>query len=382
MIPFNFSEIMRKRQGLNPATPPDASAVKRPPVVLPEDPGRAVPLGGPSLMRPPQARPPQGGAQRPGYDQNAQIRDYRGNRVTDEVDFARDQYVREGQGEDGKVKRNWKTVLLNSLLGAGMGAAGGGGLGGALGGAAAAGIGSAVNPMAGREFAFNRVQAPGMYQTQERERENRQADQAEEYRAAQIEDLGARASERQEDREYEQQVRQAALARLPIEQQQTDEKHQAQMALMEAQKKERESNVSVRQARAKAVELGKPVPVDLLDNDGVIRTYYAYPSGDIKPLGESGKAAMQENKDKNTMKRVQYQEAARTGRTAMSQSGQDRRLNQRLSADGGATAPAPKAAGKPLPAGMIDNFLKSPKGKGMTRAQAIEWARKAGYDAN
>lgn len=356
MIPFNFSEIMRKRQGVDPAVPPDASAVKRPPVALPEAPARTVPLA------PPSARPPQGGAQRPSYDQNSQIRDYRNNRVTDEVDFARDQYVREGQGEDGKVKRNWKTVLLNSLLGAGMGAAGGGGLGGAIGGAAAAGLGSTFNPMAGREFTFNRVQAPSMYQQMERERENRQADQAEEYRAAQIGDLAARAGERTEDREYERQVREAALARLPIEQQQTDEKHQAQMALMEAQKKERESNVSLRQARAKAAELGKPQPVDLLDNDGVIRTYYAYPNGDIKPLGESGKAAIQENKDKNAMNRVRFQEGSRTGRAAMSQAGQNSRLDRRLAADGGATAPAaPKAAAPPRKATMqdVNDYAKS-----------------------
>lgn len=372
MIPFNFNEIMRKRQGVNPAVPPSASEVRRPPVALPEAPARTVPLA------PPQARPPQGGTQAPSYDQNSQIRDYRNNRVTDEVDFARDQYVREGQGEGGKYKRNWKNILLNSLIGAGMGAAGGGGLGGALGGAAAAGLGSTFNPMAGREFTFNRVQAPGMYQAQERERENRQADQAEAYRAAQIGDLEVRAGERQEDREYERQVREAALARLPIEQRQTDEKHQAQMALMEAQKKERESNVSLRQARAKAAELGKPQPVDLLDNDGVIRTYYAYPNGDIKPLGESGKAAIQENKDKNAMNRVRFQEGARTGRAAMSQAGQNSRLDRRLSADGGTAPAAPKAAAKPLPAGMIEKFMKQ---TGRSREEAVRMAREAGYDA-
>ena len=362
MIPFNFSEIMRKRQGVNPAVPPSASEVRRPPVALPEAPARTVPLA------PPTAMPPQGGAQRPSYDAGSQIRDYRNNRVTDEVDFARDQYVREGQGEGGKYKRNWKNILLNSLIGAGMGAAGGGGLGGALGGAAAAGLGSTFNPMAGREFTFNRVQAPGMYQAQERERENRQADQAEEYRAAQIEGLGARA--------------------------------EADRALVDA-----------REAQEAARLRGNGVRTQVVGDDGKIYEVLRFADGTQQVIGESGGAALKregfqnqrtiaDNRNKTTLtaaegrnatsrantearnktaiQTTQMRQQGQNYRTGVSQAGQDRRLNQRLSADGGSAPAAPKAAAKPLPAGMIEKFMKQ---TGRSREEAVRMAREAGYDA-
>ncbi len=114
----------------------------------------------------------------------APMRDYRRNQIGSELDFARDQYVREGGTTDEqgnfRAKRSWKNILQNALIGAARGGATGGGLGGMAGGATVGLLGSLISPMRGREQAFDAFHAPaiaqGMAQRQQQELLQRQQD--------------------------------------------------------------------------------------------------------------------------------------------------------------------------------------------------------------
>lgn len=59
-------------------------------------------------------------------------------------------------------KRNWKDALINAGLGAAQQYAQTGDFGAALGGGLAGGVGTAINPMAGREFRFDTLEGPRM----------------------------------------------------------------------------------------------------------------------------------------------------------------------------------------------------------------------------
>lgn len=83
----------------------------------------------------------------------------------DPVEKARYDYVMDGadwnEGQP-KFKRSWKDSLINAGLGAAQQYAQTGELGSALGGALAGGVGTAINPMAGREFRFDTLELPRM----------------------------------------------------------------------------------------------------------------------------------------------------------------------------------------------------------------------------
>jgi hypothetical protein len=96
--------------------------------------------------------------------------------------------------------RDWKTVAQNVLRGAAMAAGsarpGEDPLGRALGGALTAGAGSAINPQAGYEFAFDVGQRPRMEAETARERAEKDRMIAEIFNQAKLDDLRATTEER------------------------------------------------------------------------------------------------------------------------------------------------------------------------------------------
>lgn len=105
------------------------------------------------------------------------------------------EYVTEGMDNTGRIKRSGKDIAKAALLGAVQGL-GTNGLGGALGGAAAGGLTAAINPTLGREMIFNQTQRPRLEREQAeddqriaQQRAERQAEQSEELRQAQIDKL-------------------------------------------------------------------------------------------------------------------------------------------------------------------------------------------------
>jgi hypothetical protein len=94
-------------------------------------------------------------------------------------DAARYEYVQQRAQRDengdltGKYKRSWKDVGLGMLVGflQGAGSNPRDPLGGGIGGAAAGGLVTGVNPMVGREYAFDSIHAPGFDQQEAQQRQ-------------------------------------------------------------------------------------------------------------------------------------------------------------------------------------------------------------------
>lgn len=111
----------------------------------------------------------------------------------DPVEKARYDYVMDGaewestggldsdpsvQQQKPRFKRSWKDSLINAGLGASQEYQRTGSLGAALGGGLAGGVGTAINPMAGREFRYDTLEAPRMEEQRQRQMERTAQDQA------------------------------------------------------------------------------------------------------------------------------------------------------------------------------------------------------------
>lgn len=153
----------------------------------------------------------------------------------------------------------------------------------------------------------------------------------------------------------------------------------------------KQSQITLNDARAKALATGKPQVRDIVDENGQSRTYQVYGDGSMIELGGSARAAMnKENNqtkktiadnrnstqitvaDKNAsaaMDRTVYKDRGQTNRAAMTQAGQDRR----------ATASPGGAASKSKPAGSKRQaFIDAAVGDGHSRKDAEAEANRRG----
>lgn len=98
-----------------------------------------------------------------------------------EVDYGEYRHVMDKMGYDPEgretgVKRSWKDMAINALLGANQGFQATGDLGGALGGALAGGAGTAITPQGGREFQFQEAIRPRIEDRMKRRRQGEDED--------------------------------------------------------------------------------------------------------------------------------------------------------------------------------------------------------------
>jgi hypothetical protein len=170
---------------------------------------------------------------------------------------AKDVYL---QGTPGRGK--------SALLGAARGFLGGGGLAGAITGAAS----GAIDPRGLREQEFNRRIRPQILERFGLEDQERaQAREAEEsainneYKRAQIGEIGSQGAYRSG---------QLDVARQNAERQQATA----------------DSEIKLNEARAEAARTGTPVYRDLVDADGVVKTFQVFPDGRKIPMGGSAQA--------------------------------------------------------------------------------------------
>jgi len=232
-----------------------------------------------------------------------------------------------GKAEGGGFERDWKTIVRNALLGGSAAASsarpGEDPLGRAIGGAFTAGAGSAINPQAGYEFAFDVGERPKLEAEQARGRAEQDRQRIE--RAAAMDEA----------------IKQAQVNRIPLE----TEKERAQIDQIrgnldvarqnaERQKALTQSQIDLNKARADAARTGTPQKTDRVNlATGAIETVLVYPNGDERVVGRSAEAALAEWRDREAMKRTKYSESAATGRTAMGEAGAKERKQMEIDAE-------------------------------------------------
>ncbi len=286
-----------------------------------------------------------------------------GPRPADPVEKAKYEHVMEGTRDaagnlGNKVPRRWQDVAMNALIGGVKGASASpqNPLGGLFGGAATAGIGTAIDPTAGREFRFDTTMRPGVEADIER-------------------------GQRTQDRDYQQQRRRLeiedALAGIEGRRAQTDATR-AGMKDAEMERGYRQSQIDLNRARQEAVLKGKPVVKDVLDEDGVVRTYQIYPDGTRIPVGGSAANAMLGQR-METQKEIAGQNnatrrevaaganATRVGIETMKEGGRNARMNAKQAPAGG-SAPAPAKA-KSVSLDQVRRFAAE---KGISEAVALQ----------
>lgn len=264
--------------------------------------------------------------------------------------------------QDGKIPRRWQDIAMNALSGAAQGFQTTGDLGGALGGAIAGGAGTAISPLHGRDFRFRNEQMPRLME-QQKEGER-------------LEDRGLDVQRRRADMEGVRARTQATIAGTK----------DAELVY-----KQQEAKIKLDEARRRAIESGKTQVVEVEDpQTGQIRLVRVNNDG-TTDLGASGKAAMNQDNiesrekisgnqiksregivDKQIGSReriVNVQQRGATGRTAMTQAGQNQRLEKRLGAQGAIP-----------PIGSVPYGPPTPTSEGSPRRQAIiKRAIEAGY---
>ncbi len=265
--------------------------------------------------------------------------------------------------QDGKIPRRWQDIAMNALGGAAQGFQSTGDLGGALGGAIAGGAGTAISPLHGRDFRFRNEQMPRLME-QQKEGER-------------LEDRGLDVQRRRADMEGVQARTQATIA-----------------ATKDAglERQYRQAQIDKLAAQEEAIRLGKDV-VKVIPNPetGQMEEVRFFADGTQQVLGQSGAAMLKregieaQNQraadqiksregivDKQIGSReriVNVQQRGATGRTAMTQAGQNQRLDKRLGASG--TVP---------PIGSVPYGPPTPTSDGSARRQAIiKRAIEAGY---
>lgn len=211
----------------------------------------------------------------------------------------------------GGTKRNWKSILQNSLLGAAQNSEGGD-IGRIIGGAIGGAGGSAINPQAGYENVWDAGHGRQMMQGQarrdtelDRQRKQRMGD-------LQIENIESQIGSRQS---------QAETARINAQRQQAVA----------------ESTIKYNQARAEAQQRGTPKAVDLYnEKTGQIESVNVYPDGRREVLGVSGGAMIRRDTLKAQTDRDAANRASRESEGALN----------RQSREGIAQMPArPRAGG-------------------------------------
>jgi len=231
------------------------------------------------------------------------------------------------KSEGGGFDRDWKMALKNAFLGASAAASGAkpgeDPLGRAIGGALTGGVGSAINPQAGYEFAFDYGERPKLEAEQARGRAEQDRQRIE--RAAAMDEA----------------IKQAQVNRIPLE----TEKERAQIDQIrgnldvarqnaERQKALTQSQIDLNKARADAARTGTPQKTDRVNlATGAIETVLVYPNGDERVVGRSAEAALAEWRDREAMKRTKYSESAATGRTAMGEAGAKERKQMEIDAE-------------------------------------------------
>jgi len=216
--------------------------------------------------------------------------------------------------------RDWKTTLQNALRGASM-AAGSAGpgedpLGRALGGALTAGAGSAINPQAGYEFAFDAGERPKMEAEQARARAERAAVMEETLNRAKLEGMDA----------------ETGLKRSQSNKAQADVEIARQAE--ERQRLEAESRRRWNDARTLAELTGVQRVEDIYNpQTGVFERVAFYPGGKTQVIGRSAKAEIDLRNIQSRKEIARQHEAGEYGRESMRQAGQDRRQQNKIDAD-------------------------------------------------
>jgi hypothetical protein len=257
--------------------------------------------------------------------------------------------------QDGKIPRRWQDILATTLHGAAQGMQQTGDLGGALGGAISGGAGSAISPLHAREFRFNQEQLPRLMANRDDAWKMQDRDFEMQKRSADLEGQRARTAATiagTKDAELEREYRQAQIDKIA--------------------------------AQEEAIRLGKDV-VKVIPNPetGELEEVRFFADGTQQVLGKSGTAILkregveaqnqrtdrqiQGRKDvagqnaKAAMERVRVQQSGATGRTAMTQAGQNQRQKERLGASGGGIPPI----------GSVPYGPPTGNGEGSARRQGI-----------
>lgn len=250
-----------------------------------------------------------------------------------------------------------KAGLMPMLAGAARGAAASPNnpLWGAIGGAGTGFATGAINPNAGSLISFNTFTEPRLQADQQRRDQQYTRDVQRQREGLSIE----------KDR-----------ADIGYRQAQTDATR-AGMKDMELEREYRRSQIDANNALAEARRNGKPQLRNVVDSDGVSRSYMFYPDGRQEYVGDSEKAklATEANqsreriatgRNETSVKTTEMRQSGATGRTAMTQAGQDRR------------AAAKAGGGTPAPAGKRKSFIDRAVGAGYSRAEAEAEANRRG----
>jgi hypothetical protein len=255
--------------------------------------------------------------------------------------------------QGGGYDRSFKQVLKNALYGASKGVQQTGDLGGAIGGALAAGGGTAINPEAGYEFAFDVGERPKLEAQLKRSRDER---------AAAMQDILNRAKLEGMDAETGEKRARTDKTRADIDIGNRAENRQQDVA---------RSTIALNEARTKAAQTGNPQKVDRVNpKTNQIETVMVYPNGDERVIGLSGEAEMAKRRDEESFKREKYQQGAETGRTNIREAGENARQQKRLDAQKEATEAASasplRKSGKTDTKATMGKLREFYKSKGIT----------------
>lgn len=257
----------------------------------------------------------------------------------------------------------FKAALLPMVAGAALGArnAPGNPLWGAIGGAGTGFATGAINPNAGSQIAFNTFTEPRLLADQARREDDYR-------RGVQREREGLGVEKDRADIDYRR--AQADATR-------------AGMKDADLERQYRRSQIDSNNALAEARRTGKPQIRNVVDSDGVSRTYSVYPDERLVYLGDSEKAALATEanqsreriatgRNQTAVQTTEMRQAGATGRTAMTQAGQDRRAAQRQTGDTGAKSSAGATGGK------RKSFVDRAVSAGYSRAEAEAEANRRG----
>lgn len=265
------------------------------------------------------------------------------------IGAARHDYVMQGakrdesgrllnKDEGGGIKRSWKDIGRNALVGALQGMGNGNGLGGAIGGAAVGGLGTAIDPTRGREYSFNQLQAPALMRQQaeaqqvaDQARADRMAGLDERYKQAQIGNLESQTQTRSASAEYDNALKKARA----------------------------ESAAALAESRIK----GRPITKAIYNPDTDEVEYITRYPNEVENWGQSGDAYLKnldraqreqavkdqiearlkavEEQQKGADRRVGVQESGRNARTTQTETGKDRRASM-MYGTGATSSPSQK----------------------------------------
>jgi hypothetical protein len=224
------------------------------------------------------------------------------------------------KSEGGGFNRDWGMTLKNAFLAASAAARSAGPgedpLGKALGGALAGGVGSAINPQAGYEFAFDVGERPKMEAEMAREQAARDRANMEIVNRAKLE--GIQAENRLKGAQTDE-------SRANIEFRRNDQ---------ELKRLKDESERRLTEAKILAELTGVERVEDIFNPEtGAFERVAIFPGGKTQVIGRSGDAELKLRDIKSREKIASEGERAATGRTAMTQAGENKRAQDRINAE-------------------------------------------------